>query len=44
MKNDRLMKSANIEMLNIVAEKLDELCEELVFVGGCATALLITDY
>lgn len=34
----------NIHLLEIVAERLgDELCKELVFVGGAVTGLLITD-
>lgn len=34
----------NIRLLEIVAERLgDELCNELVFVGGSVTGLLITD-
>lgn len=37
------MDDPNIELLTRVAEALGELREQLVFVGGCATALLITD-
>lgn len=37
------MADPNIELLTRVAEALGELREQLVFVGGCATALLITD-
>ena len=33
----------NLEILEICAHALGPLCEELVFLGGCATALLITD-
>ena len=33
----------NIELLTHMAEALGDLRERLVFVGGCATALLITD-
>ena len=33
-----------LEMLEIVAEALDDdLCQQMVFVGGCSTAVLITD-
>lgn len=32
----------NIQLLEIVAKALDELCEELLFVGGCAAGLLCT--
>lgn len=34
---------SNLEMLKFVANKLEELRQEVVFLGGCATALLITD-
>ncbi len=37
------MDDPNIELLTRVAEALGGLRERLVFVGGCATALLITD-
>lgn len=37
------MADPNIELLARVAEALGDLRERLVFVGGCATALLITD-
>lgn len=37
------MIDANTELLARMAEALGELREHLVFVGGCATALLITD-
>ena len=30
-------------MLELVASKLGDLCEEVVFLGGCTTALFITD-
>ena len=33
----------NIRILTVAAESLGELTEELVFLGGCATGLLITD-
>ena len=33
----------NVEMLEVVVAALGELTEEMVFVGGCATGLLITD-
>ncbi len=33
----------NLEILEICAHALGPLCDELVFLGGCATALLITD-
>lgn len=32
----------NRAILTLVAHALGELCEELVFVGGCATGLLVT--
>ena len=37
------MADPNVELLTRVAEALGDLRERLVFVGGCATALLITD-
>lgn len=37
------MADSNIELLMGVAEALGDLREQFVFVGGCATALLITD-
>lgn len=37
------MLDPNIELLARVAEALGDLRERLVFVGGCATSLLITD-
>ncbi|MFZ6681751.1 hypothetical protein [Undibacterium sp. Tian12W] len=36
-------KDPNIASVELVAQALGELCEELVLVGGCATGLLITD-
>lgn len=33
----------NVELLTCMATALGELCEKVVFVGGCATGLLITD-
>jgi len=37
------MWSENRQLLIRGARALGELCEELVFVGGCTTGLLITD-
>lgn len=37
------MSDANTELLATMAEALGDLRERLVFVGGCATGLLITD-
>lgn len=37
------MADPNVELLIAVAEALGDLREQVVFVGGCATALLITD-
>lgn len=37
------MADPNIELLARVAEALGDLRERLVFIGGCATALLVTD-
>lgn len=36
-------QNPNIQILERAAERLEELVEELVFLGGCATGLLITD-
>lgn len=36
-------KQANLKMLEAVATQLGPLCQEFVFLGGCTTALFITD-
>jgi len=36
-------QNPNLEILMLAVEQLDELANEMVFVGGCATGLLITD-
>ena len=36
-------QNPNFEIIEIAAQALGLLCDELVFLGGCATALLITD-
>ena len=36
-------QNPNLEIIEIAAHALGPLCNELVFLGGCATALLITD-
>lgn len=33
----------NLKSLISVATQLQELCDELTFIGGCVTGLLITD-
>lgn len=43
MKQVKYNLEANLYMLQTIAEKLEGLREKIVFVGGCATALLITD-
>ncbi len=43
LKNNLLRASSNLAMLQIVAKKLGELNEDVVYVGGCATALLVND-
>ena len=35
-------QNPNLEILEIAIARLAELADELVFVGGCATGLLIT--
>ena len=37
------VQNPNLEILTTAFEKLGELVDELVFLGGCATGLLITD-
>jgi len=37
------MTAPNLELLEIAAERLRPLLSEIVFVGGCATGLLVTD-
>ena len=37
------MPHPNLELLKLTAEKLRPLLPEIVFVGGCATSLLVTD-
>ncbi len=36
-------KNPNLEILMLAVEQLEELADEMVFLGGCATGLLITD-
>ena len=36
-------KNPNLEILRLTVAQLGELADEFVFVGGCATGLLITD-
>lgn len=36
-------QNPNLEILEIAVDQLGELADEMVFVGGCATGLLITD-
>ncbi|WP_411960511.1 hypothetical protein ACK3BE_06185 [Pseudomonas mandelii] len=39
-----MSRTQNIEMLEVVAKALGEdLCKEVAFVGGCTTALMLTD-
>lgn len=33
----------NLEMVALVAERLGDLCNEVVFLGGAVTELLVTD-
>lgn len=37
------MKAVNLAMLELVASKLEKLCDDVVFLGGYTTALFITD-
>lgn len=43
MYNPMVRFRSNLKMLELVATKLAELNDEVVYLGGCATALLITD-
>ena len=36
-------QNPNLEILMLAIDQLGELADEMVFVGGCATGLLITD-
>jgi hypothetical protein len=33
----------NLEILKLAVDQLGELADEMVFLGGCATGLLVTD-
>ena len=37
------MDNPNLEILMLAVDQLEELTDEMVFIGGCATGLLITD-
>lgn len=37
------MKNPNLDLLITVVKKLEPILDEIVFVGGCATGLLVTD-
>lgn len=43
MNNKNNRATSNLEMLEFVARKLGKLTNEVVFLGGCTTALFITD-
>lgn len=43
MRNQNDRAQANLAMLEFVARKLGDLKNELVFLGGCTTALFVTD-
>lgn len=36
-------RNPNLDILMLAVEKLGELCDEMVFLGGSTTGLLITD-
>jgi hypothetical protein len=38
-----MVLNPNIQMIEVAAEKLKTMTKEMVFVGGCATGLLLTD-
>jgi len=37
------LQNPNLEILILAVDQLGQLAEEMVFLGGCATGLLITD-
>lgn len=39
----KLSSQRNIEALILIAHRLEEICTEVIFVGGCVMGLLITD-
>lgn len=43
MKNNPMRATSNLAMLQMIAKKLGKLNEEVVYLGGCTTALFITD-
>jgi hypothetical protein len=43
MLTNNQIKLANLSMLEFVAAKLGNICNEVVFLGGCTTAIFITD-
>jgi hypothetical protein len=40
---NRSSAQRNVESLSLIAHRLGDLCDEVTFVGGCITGLLITD-
>jgi len=36
-------QNPNLEMLMLAVDQLGDLSDEMVFLGGCATGLLVTD-
>jgi hypothetical protein len=42
MSDSSLLENPNLAMLEMAVQALGDLCESLVFVGGCATGLLVT--
>lgn len=42
MSENVFMDDPNLPILTLIVQSLGELCESLVFVGGCATGLLLT--
>lgn len=41
--DNKPVRLANLRMLEFVADKLQELCDDVVFLGGCTTAIFIND-
>lgn len=43
MSSNKPVRLANLRMLEFVASKLKDMCNDVVFLGGCTTAIFITD-
>jgi hypothetical protein len=43
MKDNNPITLSNFRMLQFVASKLEDMCYDVVFLGGCTTAIFITE-